>query len=170
MAQLLAPRKAAPRAASRAFRAWPVVLSGLALLAVAAIAVVFGVLPIVLRQRCIDAAVGQGVALSIDHVAIGLGDVRLITVGLALDGVPQMKATADSMQVTLDGLTPGAIAVSGLAVTLDGPLEEIQKALQAWNAARARSSTAQAATSAKPLTLALGHVTWTRAFGATAKI
>jgi hypothetical protein len=53
---------------------------------------------------------------------------------------------------------------------LDGPLEDLQKALAAWGAARARTSTAASAASAQPVTWALGHLTWTRAFGQTAKI
>ncbi len=173
MGQPFPPTKLASPAASRRAtprRWWPVLLSVFAFFAVVGIIVVFGVLPVVLKQQCIAAAASQGVTLTIDHVAIGPGDVRLMNVGIALEGVPQMKATAESMQVALVGFTPGAAAVNGLAMTLDGPLEDLQKAMAAWSAARARATTATSAANAKPVTWALGNLTWTRAFGQTAKI
>jgi hypothetical protein len=161
--------KPAPRHPRRVL---PIVLSIVGFLAVVAIVGVFGVLPVVLKQQVIASAASQGVTLTVDHVAIGIGDVRLMSVTLALDGVPQLKTTADSVQVTLVGLAPGPAAVSGIAMTLDGPLEDLQKALATWGAARARTiaATPASANGAQPVTWALGHLTWTRAFGQTAKI
>jgi hypothetical protein len=171
MVQPLAPNRPPPRAAKRAPVRWlPFTLLAAALLAIAALLFVFGVLPLLLKQRCVAAAASQGITLTLDHVAIGVGEVRLIDATLALEGVPPLRATAENIQVALDGLTPGAATLNGVAVAIDGPIDEIQRALIAWNAAHARSTTAAGTSAAQPVTLTLGHLTWTRAFGAAAKI
>jgi hypothetical protein len=94
-------------------------------------------------------------------------------VAFSLDGAPQLSGTADDVRVTLSGLTPAESSADGLAVTLDGPLEGIEKSLAAWSAAQAHRETAGAtasATAARSVSWSLGRVTWTRAFGQSAKI
>jgi hypothetical protein len=171
MGQLLAPRKPAPRASPRRdVPVVPIVLSVVAVLAIAAIVVLFVVFPIVLKERCIALAAEHGVTLAVDHVAVGPGEVRLMKVTFALDGVPQLTGAADDVRVTLAGLTPADSSADGLALTLDGPLEDLQRALAAWSAAQAHRATAPSATAARPVSWSLGKVTWTRAFGQTAKV
>jgi hypothetical protein len=178
MGELLAPRKAAPKAGSSASArtrrdvpAVPIVLSIVAALAIIGILLVFVVLPVVLKQRCIALAASRGITLTVDHVAIGPEEVRLMKVAFSLDGAPQLSGTADDIRVTLSGLTPAESNADGLALTLDGPLEDIEKSLAAWSAAHATHAGATAnATDAHPVSWSLGHVTWTRAFGQTAKV
>ncbi|MGO8995991.1 MAG: hypothetical protein ACLQVI_21970 [Polyangiaceae bacterium] len=156
-----------------AYSPWAIVLPAFGVLVVVSIVVVFVVLPIVLRSRCIAMAADRGVALSVDHVDIGYGDVRLVKVAFALDGVPQLKGRADDAQVTLSGLTPSTAAVHGLSVAIDGPVEEVQKAFDGWRAARGASSSAGgggAGGGEQKVVFAQGHLTWTRVFGQSAKI
>jgi hypothetical protein len=129
----------------------------------------FVVLPIMLRSRCISMAAARGVTLTIDHVDIGLGDVRLVKVGFSLGGVPQLAAHADDAQVTLSGLTPANAIVHGLAVSIDGPIDDVQRALDAWRAGRAASASGNESTGQK-VAFAQGHLTWTKAFGQNATI
>jgi hypothetical protein len=137
---------------------------------VATIVFVFVALPIMLRSRCIGMAAERGVTLTLDHVAIGLGEIRLVKIAFSLNGVPQMTASADDAEVTLSGLTPAEASVEGLKVTLDGPVEDVQKALDGWRAAQAKAGGAASAPSEQKIAFATAHVTWTRAFGQTAKI
>ena len=117
----------------------------IASIVVASIVFVFLVLPIVLRSRCIAMAADRGITLTIDHVDIGVGDVQLVKVGFALDGVPQLTAHADDAQVTLSGLTPSNATVHGLAVAIDGPVEDVQKALDGVARREAAKSARRAA-------------------------
>jgi hypothetical protein len=138
-----------------------------AALAVGALVVVFLVLPIVIRSRCIAMAAEHGVSLTMDHVNIGLGEVRLVDVGFTLDGVSQIAAKAADAQVSLNGLTPTNATVHSLAVTIDGPADAVQAALDDWRANRARDVRA-----AREQKIEFGQATftWTKAFGQTAKL
>src|ERR1700735_764483 len=129
-AQTPAAQRSPPPPAA-AYGGWAIALPVVAVLAVSSIVSLFVVLPIMLRSRCISMAAAQGVTLTIDHVDIGLGDVRLVKVGFSLDGVPQLAAHADDAQVTLSGLTPANATVHGLAVSIDGPIDDVEKALAA---------------------------------------
>ena len=134
----------------------------------AAIVGVFVVLPIVLKSRCIDAAAERGVALTIDHVDIGLGDVRIIKPGFALEGVPQLSAHADDAQVAFSGLSPGETTIHNLALTIDGPAKEVQEALDGWRATQAKRTAGSAP--GRKISFTTGHLIWTRAFGQTVRI
>jgi hypothetical protein len=91
-------------------------------------------------------------------------------VTFSLDGVPQLSGTADDIRVALSGLTPADANADGLALALDGPLEDLQKSLATWSAAQVQRQTTGEAGSAHAVSWSLGHVTWTRAFGQTAKV
>jgi hypothetical protein len=148
-----------------------IVLPAAGILAVASIVFVFVALPIMLRSRCISMAAERGVTLTLDHVAIGLGEIKLVKVAFALNGVPQLTATADDAQVTLSGLTPSDANVGGLKVVIDGSVEEVQKALDAWRAGRAKPADTNASTtSEQKISFVQGHLTWTRAFGQSGKL
>ena len=77
----------------------------------------FFVLPIVIRARCIAMAADRGVSLTVDHVDIGIGEVRLVQVGLSLRGVPEIAAHSADARVTLAGLTPSKASIYALAVS-----------------------------------------------------
>jgi hypothetical protein len=141
-----------------------------AALVLGALVLVFFVLPIVIRSRCISTAAARGVALTIDHVDIGIGEVRLVQVAFTLDGVSQLSARAADTQVTLSGLTPVTATVNGLAIAIDGPVETVQAALDEWRANRARDVHATVAASGQKIGFAQGSLTWTKAFGQSAKI
>ncbi|HEY2516604.1 MAG TPA: hypothetical protein VGI39_37295 [Polyangiaceae bacterium] len=144
------------------------VLSAVTLLAVLGIVVVFVVLPVVVKARCISTAKERGITLTLDHVAIGLGEVRLVKIAFALDGVPQLTARADDAQVTLSGLTPADATVHGLSLTLDGAAEAVQKSLDAWRETQARATSAVDAAAQRKITVSHAHLTWLHAFGQTA--
>ena len=115
-----APRSPPPPATT--YGPWAIALPAVGVLVVAGMVFLFVVVPIVLRSRCISMAADRGVALTIDHVDIGVGDVELVRVGFALDGVPQLTAHADDAQVTLSGLTPSnatAIMTQSMTSGLD---------------------------------------------------
>ena len=76
--------------------------------------VVFLVLPLVLKSRCIAEAAERGSRFTIDHVDIGLGEVPPGEIVFSLDGVPQLAARATDAQVALSGLTPADATVHGL--------------------------------------------------------
>jgi hypothetical protein len=150
---------------------WAIALPAIGILVVAFIVFVFVALPIMLRSRCISMAAERGVTLTIDHVDIGLGDIRLIKMTFALDGVRQLTAHADDAEVTLSGFAPSNAMVHGLTVSIDGPVEDVQKSLDTWRAARAKAAEASPQTSSEQkISFAQGHVTWTRAFGQSAKL
>jgi hypothetical protein len=145
---------------------------GLPILAAAVLGglfLVFFVLPIVIRSRCVATAAERGVALTIDHVDIGLGEVRLVQVAFTLNGVPELSAKATDAQVTLAGLAPVTATVHGLAIAIDGPVDQVQAALDEWRANRARDVNPSGAGGQK-ISFAQGSLTWTNAFGQTAKI
>ncbi len=168
MASPYAKSSAAPRspppAASKGH--WAIGLPLVAALVVGALVLVFFVLPIVIRSRCIAMAKERGVTLTIDHVDIGIGEVRLLQVAFALDGVPQIAAQAADAQVTLAGVTPANATVHSLAVTIDGGSDAVEASLAGWRANRARDL--------KPgeqkISFAQASVVWTKAFGQTAKL
>ena len=149
---------------------WPLVLPVIASIVVASIVFVFLVLPIVIRSRCIGMAADRGVVLTIDHVDIGLGEVRLVQVAFTLDGVPQLAAHATDAQVTLSGRTPNGASVHGLAIAMDGTVETVQGALDEWRSRRARDAHSAVAGSAQKIGFTQGNLTWTKPFGQTAKI
>ena len=144
------------------------VLSAVTLLAVLGIIVVFVVLPVVVKARCISTAKDRGVTLTLDHVAIGLGEVRLVKVAFTLDGVPQLTARADDAQVILSGLSPADATVHGLSLTLDGAAETVQKSIDAWREAQARATSAVDAAAQRKIAFNRAHITWLHAFGQTA--
>jgi hypothetical protein len=122
------------------------------------------------KARCIAAAKEHGITLTIDHIAVGLGEVRLVTVTFALDGVPEIFARADDAQVTLSGLSPANATVHGLTLAIDGPASELEGAIDRWRAEQARHTTAVEAASAQRIAFVHAHITWTKAFGQGAKI
>src|ERR1700679_781840 len=100
-----ATRAAAPAPPPPSVNRLAIVLPAVGLLVVATIVFVFVALPIILRSRCIRIGAERGVTLTLDHVAIGLGEVRLVRVAFSLNGVPQIAASADDAEVILSGLT-----------------------------------------------------------------
>jgi hypothetical protein len=143
-----------------------VVLPVIAGLVVLALVGVFFVLPIVLESRCVAAAAERGVTLTIDHVDIGLGDVRLVKPAFVLSGVPQISAHADDAQVVFSGLSPVNTTIHNLTLTVDGPMKEVDGALGAWKAKLG----APQASAGRTVAFSPGHLVWTRAMGDSAKL
>jgi hypothetical protein len=146
---------------------WAILLPATGVAVVVGIVLLFVVLPIVLRSRCMAMAGERGIALTIDHVDIGLGDFRLVKIGFSLEGVPQLSAHADDALVTLSGMSFSGLAVDNLAVSLDGPVDEVQRSLDAWHASRAGGVGGGPGIK---VTFGQAHLTWARPFGATAKM
>jgi hypothetical protein len=163
-----AAQRSAPPTTSRG--PWAVGLPVVAALVLGGLVLVFFVLPIVIRSRCVATAAARGVALTIDHVDIGLGEVRLVQVAFSLEGVPQLTARASDTQVTLSGLTPVNATVNGLSITVDGPVEAVQAALDGWRASRARDPRSTVTASGQKIAFAQGSLIWTKVFGQTARI
>jgi hypothetical protein len=173
MASPYAKSPAVPRSAPRGSSSrspWAFALPVIAALVLGGLVLVFFVLPIVIRSRCIATAAARGVTLAIDHVDIGLGEVRLVQVSFALDGVSQLSAKATDAQVTLAKLTPVNATVHDLAITIDGPVDTLQAALDEWRANRARDPRASVTASGQKIAFAQGSLRWTKAFGQTATI
>lgn len=171
MASPYAKAPAARRAPPDASRSpWTIGLPLLAAFVVGSLILVFLVLPIVIRSRCISTAADRGIALTIDHVDIGIGQVRLVDVAFSLAGVPQLTAKAADAQVTMSGLTPANATVHALAIAIDGPVDTVQAALDEWRANRARDPRVTVAGSGQTIAFAQGKLVWTKAFGQTATI
>jgi hypothetical protein len=121
-------------------------------------------LPTYVKRRAIDEAARRGVALTIDDARIGVGVIHLTGVAFRIGAVPQASGTAGEVDVELVELAPRTIAARDVALTVDGPFEEVSAATDAWleSLASAPASTVEA------LHVQSGHITWTRAFGMTA--
>ena len=100
-----------------------------------ALAVLAVMLPRIVKERVIAAAAAHGVALGIDDLSLAPGRARLRGVHASpliradAKAAPSVSASADVVDVALEGLTPVALAVSGAHVDLDGSLEAIRAAL-----------------------------------------
>jgi hypothetical protein len=112
-----------------------VIVSGLLLATAATLVVVL--VPRWVKARIVAAAAAHGVALTIGDLSIIPGRARLKDVRAAplihsdVKGAPSIAATAAIVDVTLDWLTPTAVAVSGAALELDGLASVIDDALLA---------------------------------------
>jgi hypothetical protein len=167
-----APRSPRPRVPPPSRGLLAVGLPVVAGLLVAGLLVVFFVLPIVIRARCIAVAADHGVVLTVDHVDIGIGEVRLVRVAFSLRGVPQLAAHAADAQVTLSGLTPAKATIYALAVTIDGEEEAVESSLEKWRASQVKAAPAgESAAEAEPaVDLVQASLTWTKVLGARAKL
>jgi hypothetical protein len=95
----------------------------------------------------------------------------LIKVGFKLDGVPQLAGSADDVDVALSGLTPTDAIAHGLTIALDGAAEDVQVTVDAWRGAQGKKVRATAASGpANKLSFTGAKLTWTRAFGQTARL
>jgi hypothetical protein len=110
-----------------------VIVVGLVIAASAAVAVVL--VPRWVKARIIAAAAAHGVALTIDDLSIAPGRTRLKGVRAAplIQGdakkLPKIAASAATVDVELDGLTPTAVTVTGMVVDLDGSAEDVRAAI-----------------------------------------
>ena len=131
-------------------------------LVAAACAALVVLVPRWVKSRIIAAAAAHGVALSIDDLSIKPGHARLTGVratplirgdaiaptgaGQAKGGAPNASATAKTVDVDLDGLTPTAMTVTGMQVDLDGSLDSVRAALTPRDAGAASASPLQRVT------------------------
>ncbi len=133
------------------------------LVALAAAALVV-LLPRWVKEKIIAAAAAQGVALTIDDLSIAPGRAQLKGVHASplihSDAKGTVKATADAqvVDVTLDGLTPTAVTVTGMAVHVDGDQADVRAALAT------RDKKAGAAPSIEKVTIKDASLDWKRAF------
>ena len=114
-------------------------------LVAAACAALVVLVPRWVKSRIIATAAAHGVALSIDDLSIKPGHARLTGVRATplirsdQKGAPNASATAKTVDVDLDGLTPTAMTVTAMQVDLDGSLDAVRAALTpATRAQRAR--------------------------------
>ncbi len=105
------------------------------LLVVAAAALVV-LVPRWVKAKIIAAAAAQGVALTIDDLSIAPGRAQLKGVRASplirndAKGAPKADATAQVVDVTLDGITPTAVTVTGMVVRVDGDQGDVRAALK----------------------------------------
>ena len=134
---------------------------GLALAIGCAVLVV--VVPRIVKRRIVAAAAANGVALSIDDVSLAPGRARLRGVRATpliqsdAKAAPAVSATADTVDVKLDGLTPTAVTVTGLRLVLDGSLDAVRAALAP------REKGAPAASPLERVALEDASIKWTHA-------
>jgi hypothetical protein len=132
------------------------------LVAVAAGALVV-MLPRWIKARIIAAAAAHGVALAIDDLSIKPGRARLTGVHATpliqsdKKDAPKVAATAQTVDVTLDGLTPTAVTVTGMHVDLDGSASAVRAALVP------RDAKAAAASPLTSVAVRDASLTWTHA-------
>jgi hypothetical protein len=148
-----------------------IIVVGVLIAAPAAVAVVL--VPRWIKARIIAAAAMHGVALSIDDLSIAPSRTRLKGVRATplIQGDPSLRdggdkrtppkiaASAATVDVELDGLTPTGITVSGMNVELDGAAADVRDAI----AARDRS-TGGGASTLTHVTVSDSTFTWRHAF------
>ena len=121
-------------------------------LVAAACAALVVLVPRWVKSKIIAAAAAHGVALAIDDLSIKPGHARLTGVRATplirsdQKGAPNASATAQSVDVDLDGLTPTAMTVTGMQVDLDGSLDSVRAALTPRDAGAASASPLQRVT------------------------
>ncbi len=131
------------------------------LVAIAAAALVV-LLPRWVKEKIIAAAAAQGVALTIDDLSIAPGRAQLKGVHASplihsdAKGAPKASADAQVVDVTLDGLTPTAVTVTGMAVHVDGDQADVRAALAS------RDKKAGAAPSIEKVTIKDASLDWKR--------
>ncbi|HEY1955425.1 MAG TPA: hypothetical protein VGH28_07425 [Polyangiaceae bacterium] len=122
------------------------------LLVAAACAALVVLVPRWVKSKIIAAAAAHGVALSIDDLAIRPGRARLTGVRATpliradAKGAPNATATAQTVDVDLDGLTPTAMTVTGMHVVLDGSIDALRDALTPRDLGAANASPLQRVT------------------------
>jgi hypothetical protein len=116
-----------------------IVLSVGIMLALATFAFVV-LVPRWIKSKIIAAAAAQGVALTIGDLAIAPGHARLknVTADALIrsdaKGAPKASAKAALVDVTLDWITPTAIDVTGMHITLDSSIDDLRAALASRSA------------------------------------
>ena len=135
----------------------------LGLLLVLACTALVVLLPRIVKSRIIAAAAAHGVALTIDDLSIKPGRARLAGVHAAplirsdQKGAPNATASAQTVDVDLDGLTPTAMTITGMHVDLDGSATDVAAALAP------RDKGAAAASPLEKVTIKGASLKWTHA-------
>ena len=161
MARRPADGSTAGRAPRKRYLARFVLAFGLLLVVVCGALVVL--VPRIVKSRIIAAAAAHGVALSIDDLSIAPGRARLTGVRASplirkdAKGAPNASASAATVDVELDGLTPTAMTVTGRKVALDGSLADVRAALAPRDAGAATASPLQR------ITIEDASLAWTHA-------
>ena len=146
------------------------VVLAVGLLVACVLATIAVILPRMVKARIIAAAATHGVALGIDDLSLAPGRARLRGVRASplirsdAKGGLKATATADTVDVALDGLTPTAITVRGVKLVLDGSVSDVQAALTPRD---------RGAASASPLAsvrLEDASLEWTHALGSGSSI
>ena len=135
----------------------------LGLLLVLACTALVVLLPRIVKSRIVAAAAAHGVALTIDDLSIKPGRARLAGVHAAplirsdKKGAPNATASAQTVDVDLDGLTPTAMTITGMHVDLDGSATDVAAALAP------RDKSAAAASPLEKVTIKDASLKWTHA-------
>lgn len=157
-----------PAASGSALKVWLVILG---LIAIGAIALIVAI-PQIVKQKCIDTAAEDGIALTIGAAQVGWGTVHLSDVAFAIPEVPQITGAASDVNVALSGLTPQTITALNVGITIVGSAESVMSAVDAWQAKHAKAPGTPAAeeAAAQKILIQNGHLGWTGAFGQVGKI
>ena len=122
-------------------------------------------LPRWLKSRIIATAAAHGVTLTVDDLSIAPGRARLHGVRATplirsdRKGAPTITMTATNVDVTLDGLTPSAVAISNAAFDLDGAATDVADVLTS------RDQASSGPTTLTRVTLTDASLTWRHPLG-----
>jgi hypothetical protein len=100
-------------------------------LVAAALAVTLA-LPWYVKKRIVEDAQARGVTVQIDQLSLGWGKARADKVTATFPAVPQIRVEAAQLLVTLDGLSPREVDLTGMTVDVTGPIAEVSKAVEAF--------------------------------------
>ncbi len=132
------------------------------LLALAA-AVLVVVVPRWIKAKIIATAAAHGVALTIDDLSIAPGRAQLKGVHASplirndAKGTATLSASAPVVDVTLDGFTPTAVTVTGMAVQIDGDQANVRAAIEG------RDKKGEGAASIERVTIKDASIEWKHA-------
>lgn len=101
------------------------------LLVMAALSVV-KVLPWYIEKRIVEDAQARGIDVKVGQLSVGWGKARAAKVTATFPDVPQVHVEIAELLVTLDGVNPRELDLSGLDVQLVGPAAEVSKAIDAF--------------------------------------
>ncbi len=95
---------------------------------------VFWLLPWYVRRACIERAAEHGIALQVDDASLDTSGFRLLGVRATAAAVPDARAQAPEIAVTMAGLQPDVLTVKRAEITLKGRWSTLEAAVTKWRA------------------------------------
>ncbi len=115
-----------------------------------------------LKQQIVNAARQQGVALELPNIEFSLSGVHLRDARAKLEGVADLTAYLQSVDIAVSGLKPDHIDVKGVLVQAVGSPLSLGNAVRAW---QSRHPTAAAGSAAPRTNIGKTRFTWQQASG-----